>query len=290
MECAASGKAMQSSPGAVVVALYGPSPDGLWMRLRAYGEAGLQVVAVNNNAAGAAPPLEPLQLIWLNNSNSGGLAGGLNRGVAEALRLGCSTITLLDQDSELDAEAVLTLQRQVRGRDDQVVGPAIWDLERTHWHTRELRPRMLISSGTSFSTTAWQQVGPYHDWMEIDFIDHEWCSRARQRGLALRVLPEVRLAQQFGQRHPNPLAHRLGLQLYSPYRRAIALRNLRWLVWQGYIPLDIRLKETVKMLLKPWCWLALESDRLGTLRSLRAGLLAPLGKPFPRGLLRGAGV
>ena len=56
-------------------------------------------------------------------------------------------------------------------------------------------------------------------------------------------------------------AHRLGLQLYSPYRRAVALRNLRWLLRQGYVPRDIRLKEAVKMLLKPWCWLALEPDR-----------------------------
>ncbi|MFM7674692.1 MAG: hypothetical protein ACKO5F_03710, partial [Synechococcus sp.] len=43
------GKAIQSWPGAIVVALYGPCPDGLQRRLTAFRKAGLLVVAVNNN-------------------------------------------------------------------------------------------------------------------------------------------------------------------------------------------------------------------------------------------------
>ena len=276
---------MLSWPGAVVVALYGRSPEELPARLQAFEQAGLLVVAVNNNPVAHPGGAATSSLIQLDNHNSGGLAGGLNRGVAEALRLGCRTVTLLDQDSDLSADGVLALQQAVLQCGDRVVGPAIWDLERERWHTQAGHPRMLITSGTTFSAAAWQRIGPYRDWMEIDFIDHEWCSRARRCGLRLEVVDSVRLDQQFGERHPNPLAHRLGLQLYSPYRRAVALRNLRWLVRQSHVPLDIRLKECVKMLLKPWCWLALEPARRRTARSLRAGLSAPLGEPFPRELL-----
>ena len=281
---------MQSCPGAVVVALYGPEPEGLRARLLAYCQAGLLVVAANNNAPDnpwLAAAESGDRFLWLENQNRGGLAGGLNRGVDRAVRAGCFVITLLDQDSALQADGVLQLQRQARVSNQIVLGPAIWDRERRRWHTQELRPRLLITSGTTFSAAVWERCGPYQDWMEIDFIDHEWCSRARQRGLTLMVEPQVRLEQQFGERHPNPLAHRLGLQGYSPYRRAVALRNLRWLVLQGHVPLDIRLKEAVKMLLKPWCWLALEPNRRRTWRSLRAGLQAPLGQPFPHDLLEG---
>ena len=277
---------MQSGTGAVVVALYGEAPEGLEQRLAAFCQAGLRVVAVNNNALRTLPRNADDHLTWLENGNEGGLAGGLNHGVHTALALGCERITLLDQDSNLSADGVLTLQQAVTSQPDRVVGPAIWDLERARWHTRQSRPRLLITSGTTFHTSTWQRVGPYHDWMEIDFIDHEWCSRARQKGVQLEVLEDVRLDQQFGQRHPNALAHRLGLQLYSPYRRAVALRNLRWLVRQGYVPRDIRLKEAVKMLLKPWCWLALEPHRRRTARSVQAGLTAPLGQPFPSALLQ----
>ena len=279
---------MQNGCGAVVVALYGTAPHELKRRLSAFGRAGLKVVAVNNNATAACPLDVEGHLSWLENGNIGGLAGGLNRGVTQALALGCGYVTLLDQDSELSAAGVLTLQEAVATQPDRIVGPSVWDQERDQWHTRQRRPRLLITSGTTFQAAAWQQVGGYHEWMEIDFIDHEWCSRARRDGFELEVLADVRLNQQFGQRHPSPIAHSLGLQLYSPYRRAVALRNLRWLLRQAYVPLDIRLKEAMKMLLKPWCWLALEPQRRRTARSLLAGLRAPLEQPFPRALLKPA--
>lgn len=281
---------MQGFHGAVVIALYGPTPPGLWERLSLYSRSGLLVVAVNNNPALPDCVSDLVQGSWLDNANRGGLAGGLNRGVEAALLAGCQTITLLDQDSALSPEAVLSLHGQLRDQPDQVLGPAVWDQDRQIWHTLPgSRPRLLITSGTSFTATTWQQVGPYLEWMEIDYIDHEWCSRARLLGLELRVLPaaDLKLSQQFGQRHPNGLAHRLGLQLYSPYRRAVALRNLRWLAQQAHVPLDIRLKEVVKMAVKPWLWLALEPHRGDTLRALLAGLQAPPGQPFPRARLGG---
>jgi rhamnosyltransferase len=280
---------MHSFHGAVVVTLYGPTPPGLWQLLSSYSSSGLLVVAVNNNTTPRSAQALA-QGCWLDNANRGGLAGGLNRGIEVALLAGCQTITLLDQDSALSQEAVLTLHRQLRDQPDQVLGPAVWDQDRQTWHTPPgSRPRLLITSGTSFTAATWQQVGHYLEWMEIDYIDHEWCSRARQLGLEMRVLPaaELKLSQQFGQRHPNGLAHRLGLQLYSPYRRAVALRNLRWLAQKAHVPLDIRLKEVVKMAVKPWLWLALEPHQGDTLRALLVGLQAPPGQPFPRARLEG---
>ena len=72
------------------------------------------------------------------------------------------------------------------------------------------------------------------------------------------------------------------MQLYSSYRRAIALRNLRWLLVQSFVPLDIRLKELIKMILKPWIWLVFEPNRFRCLSIIWLGLTAPLNKPFPR--------
>ena len=281
---------MRGCPGAVVVDLYGREPEGLRSRLLAYCQAGLLVVAVDNNAPGSpwtAAAESGDRFLWLENRNRGGRAGGLNRRVARAVCEGCFVITLLDQDSAPQADGVLQLQRPARVSDQIVLGPSIWDRERRRWYTQELRPRLLITSGTSFSAAAWERDDPDQDWMEIDFIDHEWCSRARQRGLTLMVEPQVRLEQQFAERQPNPLVHRLGLQGYSPYRRAVARRNRRWLVLQGHVPLNIRLKEGVKMLRKPWCRLALEPNRRRTWLSLRACLQTPLGRPFPYDLLEG---
>ena len=73
-----------------------------------------------------------------------------------------------------------------------MVGPRIIDKERRVEHsTAGGGKRMMISSGTTFKSSTWQEIGPYKAWMEIDYIDHEWCSRARRNGIELLVLKET---------------------------------------------------------------------------------------------------
>ena len=66
------------------------------------------------------------------------------------------------------------------------------------------------------------------------------------------------------------------MELYSPSRHYYQLRNLRWLLHQAEVPLDLRWKELIKMLLKPWLWLLCEPRRRENLKSILAALRAPL--------------
>jgi len=270
---------------ALVLPLYGEITQACWDRLRGYRQQGFWVVVVNNNPA-TSPDLQAHGDVVVHHHNRSGLAGGLNAGVEQAIRDGAAVITLLDQDSLIRAAALHQLaaaSRRGAALQPCVVGPCIWDRRRDQAHSHpDDQARFLITSGTTFAPVVWSLVGPLHAWMEIDYIDHEWCSRACARGVQLQVLADACLMQSFGRRHPNRFAHALGLQLYSPYRRAIAIRNLRWLLRQPYVPLDLRLKELIKMLLKPWLWLLLEPQPARTLQSIWVGLRAPLLQPFPR--------
>jgi rhamnosyltransferase len=271
---------------AVVVPLYGEIDLACLQRLQGFVDQGLQVVVVNNNAGPSQLPSGCAHRV-VENHNHGGLAGGLNAGVSAALAGAADVITLLDQDSSIDPGDLRQLASHCRASQAEritVVGPRIMDAARSCDHMAPANPaRLLITSGTTFTPAGWRAVGPLLEWMEIDYIDHEWCSRARARRVWLQVLASARLEQVFGQRHPSWVAHRLGLQLYSPYRRAIALRNLRWLLRQAYVPWDIRLKELIKMLIKPWLWLVLEpGSRRAVLLALWVGLSSPLEQPFPR--------
>ena len=270
---------------ALVIPLYGDTTQACWDRLSAYRRHGFWVVVVNNNPSDL-PDLPAHSQAVVNHHNRSGLAGGLNAGVEQAIRDGAAVVTLLDQDSLISAEALHRLAGACQGHaapQRRVVGPCIWDRRRDQAHSHpDDRARFLITSGTTFVPEVWSHVGPLQAWMEIDYIDHEWCSRACQRGVQLQVLPDACLLQTFGRQHPNRFAHALGLQLYSTYRRAIAIRNLRWLLGQPYVPLDLRLKELIKMLLKPWIWLLLEPQPVRTLQGIWVGLTAPLLQPFPR--------
>jgi rhamnosyltransferase len=140
--------------------------------------------------------------------------------------------------------------------------------------------RLLISSGTTFRSSDWSQLGSLHEDLFIDFVDHAWCFRAQARGFQLLQHAEVILKQRFGVEHPNRLCRGLGLQLYSPERHFYGLRNLRWLCLQPYIPLDLKLKELTKMLIKPWLWLMFEPQRRANLKAIVWGCLAPLPRHY----------
>lgn len=273
---------------AVVMPLFGaPDPD-LPSYLADLGRGGLDVVLVDNDPEGALGAMIgrwPCRH-WIVNRNRGGIAGGLNRGVAAARELGADWITLLDQDSRLSAEGLQRLRDPwlvIPSGELVVVGPTIWDRDRRTSHGRCLsregpyeRTRLLISSGTTFRTADWPSLGWFHEDLFIDFVDHAWCFRAQARGFTLLKNPDVRLVQRFGHPHPNRLCRWAGLQLYSPQRHYHALRNLRWLILQETVPLDLKLKECAKMLAKPWCWLLFEPRRRANLTAVVRALLDPL--------------
>ena len=283
---------MSLNKHAVVIPLYGDLPRDLEDWAHALHQAGLQVVLVQNNPsdgpalpAALQQPQEWLRII--SNHNVGGVAGGFNRGVDAALAEGADWITLLDQDSRLDPVDLQRLREPWQRLDQMalLVGPLIWDGRREQLHAMArstsvrgyLLTRLLISSGTTFRAVDWPQLGPMCEWLVVDFVDHSWCFRAQARqGFRLLQHPEVRLVQRFGGSHPNGLCRWLGMELYTPSRHYYQLRNLRWLLQQAEVPLDLRCKELIKMLLKPWLWLLCEPRRRENLAAILAALRAPL--------------
>lgn len=275
----------------LVVALHGrPNLEAEQAR-RGLLAAGFCVVLVDNNP-------QPLQTspaaatCLVRNGNRGGLAGGLNLGVERAMAHGARFITLLDQDSILDAVSLMRLRGLLECFSGQrlLVGPRIWDQRRQCWHQLAKgswcgypRTRLLISSGTTFVAERWEELGPLNEWLFIDFVDHAWCFRAQATGFVLLQHPGSTLRQQFGALHPSRFCRWLGLELYTPRRHFYSLRNLRWLMRQPYVPFDLRIKELLKMLIKPWLWLCCEPSRAANWEAVIDALKAPLptSDPFP---------
>jgi rhamnosyltransferase len=287
---------LSQSNHAVVIPLYGDLPLDLTSWVASLLAEGFLVVLVDNNLdlrADGHDPLvhlqysEPLEsgLHLVHNHNQGGVAGGFNRGIEKALVLGAQWVTLLDQDSRLEPPVLKRLlDPWQQGATRLLVGPMIWDGRRGQHHGKQLRvnaqhcwsTRLLISSGTTFSAADWPSLGQMFEWMTVDFVDHSWCFRAQARGFQLVQHPGVTLIQHFGKAHPNFFCRSLGMELYSPRRHFYQLRNLRWLLLQSFVPLDLRCKELFKMLVKPWLWLLCEPRKLQNLRAVLSALQAAL--------------
>jgi rhamnosyltransferase len=268
-----SGRLSQWRQGVDLVVLVdnNPTPDPRLDRFR--------------DLSGPGVPVEILR-----NGNRGGLAGGFNLGIRAALSHGATLITLLDQDSELSSGDLRRLEEPWRrGASERlVVGPMVFNVDSGRLEApaanRSLNyvpSRLLISSGTTFRSADSDMLGPLHEGLFIDFLDHAWCFRARRKGFRLLRHPGVVMRQRFGHPHPHPLCRRLGMHLYSPRRHYFALRNLRWLCLQREVPADLKIKEVIKMLFKPWLWLLCEPGRRDNARAIWAGLTCPLPGPHP---------
>jgi rhamnosyltransferase len=269
----------------LVVVLFGPAPADLWSFLLEVQASGIQLALVDNTPEPQPPWPNQSGGCWLHQANRGGLAGGFNAGVRAAIAAGAAWITLLDQDSRIDPKRLPVLCQAWQRWPQQrlLVGPQIINQADGQRHGRSQprdldydSTRLLISSGTTFRSCDWPQLGAFKETLFIDFLDHAWCFRAQSLGFQLLQDRRVVLRQVFGAPHPNRFCRRLGMQLYSPTRHYYGLRNLRWLVRQPEVPRDLKIKEVAKMLLKPWLWLLLEPQRRANARAIIRALLDPL--------------
>ena len=244
-----------------------------WMQWRMQG---FNILLIDNHPGAClelADPLSSLVMI-VRNANHSLLAGGINAGMQALQHYSVDAVTILDQDSLISCESLDDLRSRLMSSHQTIWGPTIYDLHRHLIHAApSLRAEwFLMSSGTTLRMGDWLVVGAYQACMEIDYLDHEWSARAVAKGYRLACSPSALLAQRFGSSHPHPLARRLGMNLYSPVRHQAAIRNLLWLLRVSWLPSSFKLKEGVKMLLKPWCWLAFEPNRHANLKAILTGL------------------
>jgi rhamnosyltransferase len=202
-----------------------------------------------------------------------GMARGLNLGIAAARECGAAFVVLLDDDSVpahdmvaqlLDAHArcaqaqapVAALGPRVSDARDKRDYPFIrlgW-LRNHHAYCDAARDAVipcdfLITSGKLLPVAMFDAVGPFEDGLFIDSVDREWCFRARSRGFALYGACAARLDHRLGESR-RPAAFGLELVVHSPERLYYMTRNRFLLYQRGYVPLEWKLKDFLRVLAK----------------------------------------
>ncbi|WP_081077157.1 glycosyltransferase family 2 protein [Burkholderia pseudomultivorans] len=242
----------------IVVVFYRPDPACV-SRANRLAEAGHRVVVVDNSESTRTAAEVGLdeRIDYLANGRNLGIATALNQGVEHWLARGCAYAILLDQDSEPSPVLLAELPKLLESTSSTggrvaVIGPAYEDerlggavpfvrfgylwLERVPpVGTDPVDVDFLITSGSCINLEAWRIVGPMDDDLFIDFVDLEWCVRAKAKGYAVLGAPALRLAHElggtpvrvFGRRYPghSPLRH------YYMFRNAIALVRRKGIPW-----------------------------------------------------------
>ncbi|KND60689.1 dTDP-rhamnosyl transferase RfbF [Candidatus Burkholderia verschuerenii] len=251
----------------VVVVFYHPDEACIKRteRLSAFG-ACVVIDNTEGDTSRTAAALSSNVLYWPNGANLG-IATALNQGVSILIDAGCEFILLFDQDSDPSAELLEGLPRLLedesrRGKRVAVVGPAYID-ERLGGVTRFVRfafPALervpavggglieadfLITSGSCINAAAWADIGPMDDELFIDFVDLEWCVRARARDYSVLGAPAFRLSHTLGG-EPIRIFGRV-YPSHGPLRHYYLFRNATNLILRGYMPWRWKWTELVAM-------------------------------------------
>lgn len=158
------------------------------------------------------------------------------------------------------------------------------------WGIRRIRPEgdrvldvdFLITSGSCINLRTWFAVGPMDDALFIDFVDLEWCARARATGHRVVGAPWLRMQHELGDT-PIRIFGR-AYPMHGPVRHYYAFRNATALFKRRYIPLGWKLSEMIKLpvrlviyaLFIPQGWTHVRLSLHGVSDGLR-GRLGPIG-------------
>lgn len=223
-----------------------------------------------------------------------GIAAAQNIGISRARTMGADYVLLSDQDSVPDGAMVMELmaaieKMRVSGTQVACAGPRYLDtrqqnpppfirvrglrLERCKCTTPDsvVPVDYLIASGCLISMAVLEQVGGMREDLFIDYVDIEWGLRARRFGYQSVGVCAAHMAHSLGD-HP---IHFLGRQLplHSALRHYYHFRNAILLYRETWLPLNWKLVDGWRLVLKYGFYTLFAKPRLEHFRMMSLGIL-----------------
>lgn len=230
-----------------------------------------------------------------------GIARAQNVGIHWARNQRATHVLLMDQDSQPASDMVSMLLRALLQHPEAgAVGPLYADTRRgsatsPFVRTQGLRRRRahclstqevlmvdhLIASGCLIPVHVLDQVGAMREDFFIDFVDVEWCLRARHAGYSVYGVCSARLAHQLG----DAPVHFLGRKYLShaPERHYFQVRNALLTYREPWVPMNWKLVSAWQLLLKMGFHVLVTAPRRRHLGQILKGLVDGLrGRAGPR--------
>lgn len=195
-----------------------------------------------------------------------GLATAYNQGIALAREKGATHIALFDQDSfpadnmiaeltqtlnmhnhtELRVAAAGPMYSDVKGQSSSpFVQLAGIHLQRIDCKIDEVvKVDHLISSGCLIDLRAIDLIGEFTDSLFIDYVDTEWCWRARRNQLELLGVGSAKMQHNLGEAHF--MAFGKARVLHSPFRLYYQMRNQWWMILQPWVGWRWRIMDVIR--------------------------------------------
>lgn len=245
-----------------VVVCFHPEPTNLQSLSRSLHLEGVPVVWINNGPAGSLDAFKTQDVAAiLELTCNMGVATALNKGFEWAIQNDFDAVVTFDQDSRPGPEMVSQLKNawldanQQLGNVgaigpstvDQLSGQTLFTYAPYNWTRQRFLPDQnktyvvdhLITSGCLTPCQVWQDVGPMDERLFIDWVDNEWCARARRKNYVLLMAGGVKMGHSIGEVSRALLWRRF--HLHTPLRHYYLLRNALLIAKQSGFDLGWRI-------------------------------------------------
>jgi len=237
-----------------------------------------------------------------------GVAAGFNRGINLALEAGAAYVLLSDQDSLPGTGMVPRLlstlrQQELQGKKVAVVGPDFVNNvdERSFRFDdaagqvllyRKVRPSVdtpvievasVISSGSLIPISSLKAIGHMREDLFVDYVDMEWCERARREGFVCLADGAALMHHEMGEdRLEFWLLRRRTVARYGLLRLRYQARNSTYLATRPGVVWSFRVGVAWTLLGKFYAYLVTFDRRgkslIALMHGISMGLIGKLGK------------
>ena len=247
------------------------------------------IVVDNDHRPRFIPEAEDLHFVSLGGNL--GIAKAQNEGIRLAEKLGATHVLLMDQDSLPEPNMVARLLHALREKPDAAcVGPRFIDDQ----HGRDISPFVrvsgfllkrirstpenpvvvvdqLIASGCLIPLDILVQVGGMREDLFIDFVDVEWCFRARRQGYNCYGVHDAVMHHRLGDRAIVFLG--LVFTIHSPLRYYYRCRNAVLLFREKWICPKWKIACFIYFSTKLLLGTMLVDERFNNLKMISRGIL-----------------
>lgn len=244
---------------ALVIVLFHPTDDDI-RHLEHVSQLYPGVIVDNSeNRCFESDQVNLMDYIFLGGNT--GIAHAQNVGIERLLKESESDyIVLMDQDSRWEDDYAQRITEEYeallqKGIKLSALGPTVYRRKtgeeyQSIIHKKQylnddfiLRPH-IIASGCCIRKALFKEVGVFEDALFIDFVDDEWCWRARTHGYVCGITPHLSLQHAIGQKELH--IGKYVIIVSAPFRHYYLYRNYLTLVRRHYVPLQWKISYGIK--------------------------------------------
>jgi rhamnosyltransferase len=252
-----------------VIVLYNPNPENI-LNLGKISQLSKKLFIIDNsNLISTLKSIEDQNsIVYIKNESNIGLAKALNIGIKFCLEdKNCTHIALFDQDSVPDALMFERMTNYLENCDPNLVAvcPEIVDVKNVYKpsiHSAE-KIDIAITSGTLFVRKAFKDVGLMDETFFIDYIDYEWCLRAKSKNFDLVRVNGAILNHNMGDTFVNVFGMSKPLHA-NKMRHYYIIRNQLIFISRSYIPLKYRITHFLKLFYRIPAYLFFSDNKISS--------------------------